>query len=98
MRSANPADRKISPRVNLPGLDGSRFPSRSHIHAKTGARRMMKAAFTDWNQLDGKSNPRIEVRVLRSAKRLSVEPACSNADQNTEAPRKSTRITTCRFR
>ena len=41
---------------NFTGLDGWRGPSRSHSHANTGARAMMKMALADWNQLLGNSN------------------------------------------
>ena len=54
---------------------------------------MMNREFSDWNQVLGKLQPSIDVRVLRSANRFSVEPACSNSDQNSAAPRKSTPIT-----
>src|SRR5216684_8972168 len=87
---ANPNPTPMSPAENLTGLDGSREPSPTHNQAKTGANVMMKSAFADWNQLLGKFHPRIEFRVARSAKRLSVDPACSNSDQNRAAARKKT--------
>ena len=71
--------------ANLAGLEGFRLPSRTQSTAKTGANRMMKSGGSDWYQLAGKPWPRIELSVLRSAKRLSVEPACSKAIQNTDA-------------
>ena len=39
-----------------------------------------------------------DVRVLRSAKRLSVDPACSNSDQKSAAARKKMPMTYKRFR
>ena len=54
---------------------------------------MRKNEFIDWNQLLGKSEPEDLLRVLRSANRLSVDPACSNTDQNSDAARNSTPIT-----
>src|ERR1700730_10294456 len=89
---ANPSPTPMSPAENLTGLDGSREPSRTHNQAKTGANGMMKSAFADWNQLLGKLHPRMEFPVARSAKRLSVDPACSNSDQNRAAARKKTPI------
>src|SRR6266436_1509742 len=89
-RMANPSPTPISPAENLTGLDGSREPSRTHNQANTGANVMMKSAFADWNQLLGNVQPRMEFRVARSAKRLSVDPACSNSDQNRAAARKKT--------
>jgi hypothetical protein len=47
---------------------------------------MMNSEFNDWNQLLGNSRPRRTFAVLRSAKRLSVDPACSIADQKSAAP------------
>src|SRR5688572_9369172 len=83
-RMANPSPTKTRPNANLAGLDGSapRDAILTHIHAKTGARIIRNSEFSDWNQLLGNGRPIISVRVLRSAKRLSVEPACSNTDQN----------------
>src|ERR1700676_2074744 len=89
---ANPAPTPMSPAENLTGLDGSREPSRTQSQAKTGANVMMNSAFADWNQLLGKVHPRMEFRVARSAKRLSVDPACSNSDQHRAAARKKTPI------
>ena len=70
--------------TNLPGLDGScpRVASFTHSHANTGASRKMKNEFTLWNQLLGKGTPSTWLSVLRSANRFSVDPACSNTDQN----------------
>src|SRR2546421_12042766 len=88
--AAKPAPTIKRPNENFVGLDGSRRPSRTHIHANTGASAMMKSELTDWYQLLGKSQPRIELRVLRSARRLSVDPACSNSDQKSAAAMKHT--------
>ena len=57
----------------------------------------MKGA-TDWNQLGGKLIPKSSVLVARSAKRLRVEPACSNTAQKTIAATNSTSTTTSRLR
>src|SRR3954466_8979565 len=91
--TAKPAPTRIRPMPNLVGLDGSFLPMRSQIHAKTGASMKRNAEFIDWNQLLGKLHPKTDVRVLRSANRLSVEPACSNADQNSAAATNRTAMT-----
>src|SRR5678815_2314574 len=85
IRIANPAARKNRPRANLLGVDGSRLPSLSHSHANAGASRMIQSELTDWNHASGKVIPRNECLVLSLANSVSVEPACSNADQNTAA-------------
>ena len=53
----------------------------------------MKNELTLWNQLLGNGRPNTSVRVLRSANRLSVEPACSNTDQKSAEAKNSTPIT-----
>ena len=55
-----------------------RRAAHTHNQANSGARVMMNREFSDWNQELGKVQPSIDVRVLRSANRFSVEPACSN--------------------
>ncbi len=75
------------------GLEGSFEPIRTHSQAKTGASVKMKSELSDWNQLLGNSHPRTEVRVLLSAKRFNVEPACSKTDQKSAAARNSTAMT-----
>src|SRR5678815_2321990 len=92
-RIRKPRPTPMSPIENFTGADGCSGPSFSHSHANIGAKMMMNNAFTDWNQLLGKSNPSIELRVLRSAKRFSVEPACSNTDQKIAAQTKNTKMT-----
>src|SRR5678815_218530 len=92
-RIRKPRPTPMSPIENFTGADGCFGPSFSHSHANIGAKMMMNNAFTDWNQLLGKSNPRNELRVLRSAKRFSVEPACSNTDQKIAAQMKNTMMT-----
>src|SRR6188474_395116 len=92
-RRRKPRPTPTSPIENFTGADGCFAPSLSHSHANIGAKMMMNSAFTDWNQLLGKSNPRNVLRVLRSAKRFSVEPACSNTDQKIAAQMKNTKIT-----
>ena len=66
-----------SPNANFAGVDGSRLPRWTQSHANAGARTITKIACTVRNQLDGKLTPRMDVRVYRSPKRLSVDPACS---------------------
>src|SRR5438132_14188678 len=83
--SRNDRLRRTRPIVNLTGLDGSRGPSRTHIHAKTGAKRSTNSGSTDWNQLDGYMYRKIVRRVARSAKRFRLDPACSNPAQNISA-------------
>ena len=51
------------PSANFAGTDGSRGPSRSHSHAKTGASRITKTGCTDWNQDDGNAKPNASSRV-----------------------------------
>src|SRR3569832_914071 len=67
-----------------------REPHRTHAHAIRGASRMMYSELSDCHQLAGNARPAISLRVLRCAKRLSVDPACSNRDQNTVAAMNST--------
>ena len=77
------------------GEDGS-LPAAAiltHTHARIGAKMIRKNEFIDWNQLLGNAKPRNVLSVLRSAKRFSVDPACSNTDQNSAAARNSTPIT-----
>src|SRR5580658_1779803 len=88
----------IKARVNFAGLDGSRLANAIHSQANSGARIITKSAGTNWNQLAGKSNPNTTRLVLRSANRLSDEPACSYAAQNVQDATKSTRIAADRLR
>ena len=74
------------------GVDGSRDPSAIQSHANTGANAQTKNEFIDWNQLLGKLQPTIDVRVSRSAKSVSVDPACSKSDQKSAAARKNSAI------
>src|SRR5271170_1791368 len=97
-RSANAIPPNAKAQTNFAGLDGSRLPSAIHSQANIGARIITKIDGTDWNQLGGKSNPRITWRVLRSAKRFSDEPPCSYAAQNTDDATNNTRIAADRFR
>src|ERR1700733_8331677 len=76
-RIANAIPPNSNAPTNFAGLDGSRLPSAIHSHANSGARIITKSAGTNWNQLAGKSNPNTTRLVLRSANRLSDEPACS---------------------
>ena len=100
IRITKPSPTATRPITNLPGLEGSRPPAASltQIHANTGASVKMKNEFTLWNQLLGNVMPNRRVSVSRSAKRFSVDPACSNTDQNSADARKSTATTTRRRR
>src|SRR5262249_50646260 len=82
-RTAMPA--KSSPIATVAGLEGSRLPNRTHSQARIGARRITNNAGTDWNHEDGNEYPNTDNRVYRSAKRFSVDPACSYAPQNNDA-------------
>src|SRR5690242_15066436 len=84
--------------ANLVGLEGSRVPNRTHSAANTGANRMMNIGVRAWYQLAGKACPRTVFWVFRSAKRLSVEPACSYAIQKMDDATNSTVVSTSRFR
>src|SRR6185437_6234150 len=95
--STNERPMKKSPAANFVGVDGSYFPRRIHIQANAGASTMTKIACTLANQLDGKLTPANDVRVYRSANRLSVDPACSYAPQNTAANTKKTAMAASRF-
>src|SRR3954469_6810325 len=100
IRIANPAPAKISAIANFAGLDGScpRAPSHSQSHAKTGASIHRNSEFSDWNQLLGNGKPRSTLFVLRSANRLSVDPACSKTDQKIAEARNNAAIAYRRWR
>ena len=59
IRIAKPRPTNTRPQANLVGADGSVPCAASliHTHAITGANRIRKNEFIDWNQLLGKSNP-----------------------------------------
>ena len=57
------AHEQNSPSAILAGTDGSRGPSRTHSHAKIGAKMTTKIGGTDWNQDEGNENPKISRRV-----------------------------------
>src|ERR1035438_5812013 len=99
MAKAKPAN--SSPSANFPGLGGSRRrrPRASQSHANIGDRATTKIGCTDWNQLAGKRRLKGRWRsVLRSAKRLSVEPACSKEAQKRAEATNRTMIAAERFR
>ena len=52
--SRKPRPTKISPKTNLPGLEGSSLRAAIHTQrpANTGASIMMNRALSDWNQVD----------------------------------------------
>src|SRR5262245_48876388 len=79
-------------------VDGWRRPNASHNHAMIGAKIQMKAELSAWKYVLGKLQPNTDVRVSRSANRFSVEPACSNSDQNSAAARNNTPMTYRRLR
>src|SRR3954463_7241064 len=100
IRMAKPAPTKMSAMANFAGLDGSFpvSPSRSHSHANTGASIQRNSEFSDWNQLLGNGKPRSTLFVLRSANRLSVDPACSKTDQKIAEARNNAAIAYRRWR
>src|SRR5262245_60134761 len=49
---------------------------------KSGASAMMYIALSDCHQLEGNALPKAKLLVYLSAKRVRLEPACSNAAQN----------------
>src|SRR6185503_4118227 len=59
----NPRPMNRTPRAILAGTDGSRGPSRTHIHAKIGAKMTTKIGGTDWNHDEGNENPKTSRRV-----------------------------------
>jgi len=69
-----PRPTKSRPRVNFTGLEGSFDPRLSQTRLKRGARISSQMLFTDWNQEEGKVQPRMPQRVCSSAKRLRVVP------------------------
>src|SRR5205807_4283000 len=100
-RMAKAAPPNISPSENFAGLEGSSRLrlSASHNQAKTGASATTKTGCTNWYQLAGKTRPKGRVRsVLRSANRLSVEPACSKDAQKRAEATNSTRMAADRLR
>src|SRR5947209_5361165 len=83
--SKNERLRKKRPIVNLAGLDGSRRPIVSQIHAKIGEKMITNNGSTDWNQLDGYVKWKTVRRVARSAKSVRLDPACSKPAQKISA-------------
>src|SRR5262249_4496824 len=86
--------------ANLAGAGGSAFfrARASHIQAKTGASTTTKIGCTNWNQLAGNSHPNRWRSVLRSPKRFSEEPACSNGAQKIAEATTKTKTAAERFR
>jgi hypothetical protein len=58
---------------------------------------MTKSGCSAWNQLDGNVQPKSQRRVWRSAKRVSVEPDCSNPPQKMTVKTKRMRMTKMRL-
>ena len=81
----NDSEANSKPTANFAGLDGLRVPSFTQIHANTGESNTIHPEFTDCHDPEVNVIPRITLRVLRSAKSVSVDAACSNTDQNTAA-------------
>src|SRR5947208_11795957 len=86
-----------NPNANFAGLDGCRFPMRCQMNAKTGASIITKIAGTDWNQLEGYSQPKIVFWVSRSANNVILEPACSYVIQKMIEKRTRIKITSTRI-
>src|SRR5688572_9828375 len=88
-RIKKPTPTNNNPIANFIGVEGSIFIllSLSQSHAKTPERTIINKALILCHQVEGNSMPRNELFVFLSAKRVSVEPACSNADQNKAAAR-----------
>src|SRR6187397_2805954 len=86
-RIKNPTPANKSPIENFIGVEGSFFSelSLSQSHANTPDRMMMKRALMACHHVEGNSYPKMLLCVLRSAKRVRVEPACSKADQKRAA-------------
>ena len=81
------------------GIEGLAFreESQTQREAKTGAKMMMKPAFTDWRKPAGMSQPKTFRSVRSCANRFRDEPACSKPDQKIAARMKSQRMTIKRF-
>src|ERR1051325_1970992 len=75
--TTNAIPAKNRPNANFAGLDGCRSPMRCQMYAKTGASKITNMAGTDWNQLDGYSQPKMVLAVSLSANNVRLEPACS---------------------
>src|SRR5262245_32371602 len=88
-----PKPTNSSPSANFAATLGSRGPIFIHNIENSGASAISQIELTDWNQLDGNAIPRTKFRVFSSANRFSVEPACSNKDQNSAEPIDRQRIT-----
>ena len=91
-------DEAVDELARAGGLVDRSSPAPPQIHANTGASVKMKNELTLWNQLLGNGMPKMLVSVLRSANRLSVEPACSKTDQKSADARNSTATTMSRLR
>src|SRR5712675_1508757 len=80
-RKPRPAN--ATPMANFVGYDGLRVPRRIHSHENTGASTTIIAELTDCHADESNAQPKMRLSVLRSAKSVSVDPACSNTPQNT---------------
>src|SRR5437773_1174276 len=63
--------------MNFEGLDGSCLPNLNQSKANIGANAHTQNGATDCSHVNGYAHPKMVFRVARSAKRLSVVPACS---------------------
>ena len=92
------ARRTSRPRANFAGLDGCRGAEPDpepgeHRRERDDEQRLQRL------ELAARKLPAEDrCAVARSANRFSVDPACSNSDQNTVAARNSARIAYSRFR
>src|SRR5690349_6146482 len=78
----------------LVGAEGSLFPNLSQSQANTGAKRITKIEFNDWNQLAGTVNHPRSLCVCSSAKNVKDAPACSKADQKKITKKATMNMTT----
>src|SRR5215471_2702717 len=93
----NPSAEKARPAANFAGPDGSLRPSFNQSQAKTGESRITNIGPAACSQLEGNSKPKTELRVRDLAKRLRLEPACSNAIQKSDEKTKSIPMTISRL-
>ena len=99
-RIAKLSDTHTSPMVNLVGLEGSRSRRRAPDPGEhRGEQPPGGRGATDWQPARREGEPEHpRSLVARWAKRLRVEPACSNTDQKIIAATNSTSTTTSRLR
>src|SRR5271163_141083 len=83
MSGRNDTPRKMQPMLILETLPGSfpLFDCQLQSIFKNGVSRKMNIGFTDWNQVEGSSLPKICQSVFRSANSCMVLPCCSYTAQ-----------------